>query len=252
MEFRKWLEMSMDLSDIEDPFDPDFHKAISSKKKKAVLYHGTSTRWFWDIVNNGFVFSPDRKNFDNTSPGVFFSFDAGRTDLYAHRASKNHGGEEIMFVAELPVSMLERDIDDKDTWDKDAKVQTMVRNTVPPKFITGVIYPISYGNLSGGNVEIGESLKEALRVREEQSERFLFSFETLSKEDALELRTHASFRSYQDTSRYIVLTARAWTREAQNALLKMLEEPGPNTHFFLLAQSAEVFFGSVLLIVTCF
>lgn len=142
--------MSMDLSDIEDPFDPDFHKAISSKKKKAVLYHGTSTRWFWDIVNNGFVFSPDRKNFDNTSPGVFFSFDAGRTDLYAHRASKNHGGEEIMFVAELPVSMLERDIDDKDTWDKDAKVQTMVRNTVPPKFITGVIYPISYGNLSGG------------------------------------------------------------------------------------------------------
>jgi DNA polymerase III delta prime subunit len=99
--------------------------------------------------------------------------------------------------------------------------------------------------ISGGNVEIGESLKEALRVREEQSERFLFSFETLSKEDALELRTHASFRSYQDTSRYIVLTARAWTREAQNALLKMLEEPGPNTHFFLLAQSAEVFLPTI-------
>jgi len=53
--------MAMDMSVVDNPFDPDFQKSIVGRKKKALVYHGTSTKWFWEIVNNGFTRLRSRK-----------------------------------------------------------------------------------------------------------------------------------------------------------------------------------------------
>lgn len=148
MEFRKWLEMAMDFSTVSDPFEPEFKDAM--KKRKALVYHGTSTKWFWPIVRNGFTFDQKRKNWDNVTPGVFVTFDPNRTDWYSHKAANVHGGEPIILVAEIPFSMLDRDPDDKDKFDASAKVQAFSPVPIPAKYLTGVIYPVSTFDLTGG------------------------------------------------------------------------------------------------------
>lgn len=146
MDFRDWLEMSMDLSNINDPFDKDFYNAV--KKKHALVYHGTTTKWFWSIINNGFTFNPERKNWDNTTPGVYWSFDKGRTRWYTTKAVKTHGGEEMVFVAEIPIKLLQPDPDDSAKFDADTKLQSFSPTSIPSKYITGVLYPLKY-NLGG-------------------------------------------------------------------------------------------------------
>lgn len=129
----------MDFSKVNDPFDPEFHKSLS--KKKALVYHGTSTKHFWSIIQNGFVYQKDTRHDDNSSEGVFFSFDYDAAGIYAAGASKKFGGEMLFIVAEVPLSMLERDPDDAEGWDKGKNYQSMARQSVPARYITGVHYP---------------------------------------------------------------------------------------------------------------
>ena len=140
--FRKHIdEMSLRVDTLDDPFAQDLYDALVGKSKEAVVYHGTSTAYFWDIVNNGFTFSEERKNFDNTSPGTYFAFNQNRAGMYTVRSTQKAGGEGIIFVAELPLSRLSRDLDDADSWDKTSKLQAMVADEIDPGDITGVIYP---------------------------------------------------------------------------------------------------------------
>jgi len=134
-------EMSLRMDTLDDPFAQDLYDALVGKNKEAVVYHGTSTAYFWDIVNNGFTFSEERKNFDNTSPGTYFAFNQDRAGMYTVRSTQRAGGEGIIFVAELPLSRLSRDLDDADSWDKTSKLQAMVADEIDPGDITGVIYP---------------------------------------------------------------------------------------------------------------
>lgn len=138
MQFRNWFEMAIDMSGFDDPFEPEFHKSIS--KKKAIVYHGTTTKYFWNIVKEGFTFNPDRKNYQNTTPGVYFSFTPTRASNYAWKTVDNVGGTEIIFVAEVPIKMLQPDIDDKDGADKESKIQAMSGTPVPAKYLTNVIF----------------------------------------------------------------------------------------------------------------
>lgn len=94
--------------------------------------------------------------------------------------------------------------------------------------------------LSGAVFATAEKLQSALFERDPNGECVLFSHETFSKEDALYLRDKAVLRAHSGVSRYLIIFAEAWTREAQNALLKLLEEPGAETHFFLLVASEAV------------
>ncbi len=50
----------------------------------------------------------------------------------------------------------------------------------------------------------------------------------------------------RDTIQVIVLNFNFITREAQNALLKMLEEPRPQTYFFIVAPSRNLFLETIL------
>lgn len=133
-------EVPLDLADVDDPFEEEFLQAIQQNKKRVIAYHGTSTRWFWSIANKGFEFSEDRKTWENTTAGNYFSFDRHRAIKYGFSASNKHGGKPIVFVVELPVDKIERDMDDTDTHDKGTNYQTVVKDNVEPRNIVAVLY----------------------------------------------------------------------------------------------------------------
>ncbi len=58
-------------------------------------------------------------------------------------------------------------------------------------------------------------------------------------DEARELAERASRRPVAGDRQVLVIGALSLTREAQNALLKLFEEPGEGTHFFLIVPSAE-------------
>jgi hypothetical protein len=49
------------------------------------------------------------------------------------------GGQGIAFVLELPLSLLGKDTDDSETWDKNRNWQAMAAEELPPRYITGVL-----------------------------------------------------------------------------------------------------------------
>ena len=58
-------------------------------------------------------------------------------------------------------------------------------------------------------------------------------------DEARELRERASMGALGGTSRSFVIAAPSMTNEAQNALLKTLEEPPAGSSFFIIVQSPE-------------
>ena len=125
------------LEDLDDPFEDSFFQA--AQKRKVAVFHGTATRWFWPIVEQGFVYSAARKAWENTSPGTFFAFTPQAVGVYAQRAATRFGGYPIAFVLELPLKLLGKDIDDSETWDKDRNWQAMAAEEIPAQYITGVM-----------------------------------------------------------------------------------------------------------------
>ncbi len=66
------------------------------------------------------------------------------------------------------------------------------------------------------------------------------SYERMGVDEARSLVGQASLRSVSAKGpRIFAISASLITIEAQNALLKLLEEPAPNTHFFIITDSAS-------------
>ena len=59
-------------------------------------------------------------------------------------------------------------------------------------------------------------------------------FDIFTVEDARALRTRQAMKPIAGDKKYLVVETTRLTLEAQNALLKVLEEPSPGTHIFLL------------------
>lgn len=70
-------------------------------------------------------------------------------------------------------------------------------------------------------------------------------FPAFGIKDALQLNHYASLTSISGERRVFVVSAGMYTDEAQNALLKSLEEPLPGTTFVLLADQLESFLPTV-------
>lgn len=65
--------------------------------------------------------------------------------------------------------------------------------------------------------------------------------ETFKIEDARELKTRASIKAKEQNSKKIfIVNFNFITTEAQNSLLKLFEEPTPNTHFFIITLNSSV------------
>lgn len=70
-------------------------------------------------------------------------------------------------------------------------------------------------------------------------------YDSVLIEDALALRERASTKAFSSGEQFFVLSFLSFTREAQSALLKMLEEPHEAIHFFFITPSAEYLFDTV-------
>lgn len=64
-------------------------------------------------------------------------------------------------------------------------------------------------------------------------------FETFGVDDARNLRDAQANRAVTNGRKIFVVETGFVTVEAQNALLKVFEEPTPNTHFFIILPTAE-------------
>jgi hypothetical protein len=196
-------EMSLRMDTLDDPFAEELYGALVSREKEAIVYHGTSTAYFWDIVNNGFKFAEDRKNFDNTSPGTYFAFTQNRAGMYTIRSTEKAGGEGIIFVAELPLARLSKDLDDAASWDKTTKLQAMVADEIDPGDITGVVYPASS---DGPEIPINRFIEwvnrgniPGIAPEDEEQER---TFKTATEDDI----EHAVVDYIQDLIQYTSFT----------------------------------------------
>ncbi len=65
-------------------------------------------------------------------------------------------------------------------------------------------------------------------------------FETLSVDDARSLRELQLRKAFGENRKVFVIEMLNATVEAQNALLKVFEEPTPQTHFFVLMPSVDM------------
>ena len=64
-------------------------------------------------------------------------------------------------------------------------------------------------------------------------------------DEARELRERASARAISEERRVFIIAALGMTKEAQNALLKTLEEPPGNAMFFIIVPSPEMLLSTV-------
>ena len=74
---------------------------------------------------------------------------------------------------------------------------------------------------------------------------FLIETNVFSVEDARSLSDRAIEKAFGE-KKFFVIKAERFTREAQNALLKTLEDPVPNTHFVLSARESGVFLPTII------
>jgi DNA polymerase III delta prime subunit len=65
-------------------------------------------------------------------------------------------------------------------------------------------------------------------------------FETFAIDDARALKEVHALKSFSQNKKIFILETVFMTNEAQNALLKVFEEPTPNTHFFIIMPSSDV------------
>ncbi len=83
-----------------------------------------------------------------------------------------------------------------------------------------------------------EKLEESGILEPHSPDLFLFQDESFGIGDARRLALQAQGKPLSDRKIFII-SPRRFSIESQNALLKTLEEPYPDTHFFIIARDEE-------------
>ena len=65
-------------------------------------------------------------------------------------------------------------------------------------------------------------------------------------DEALQLRAMSIEKSFSGAKKFFILSVNSFAREAQQVLLKMFEEPRPDTHFFLILPDKDILLPTVL------
>ena len=71
-------------------------------------------------------------------------------------------------------------------------------------------------------------------------------FESLGIDESRKIKEMQSFKSLGTSKRIFVISTNSITMQAQNAMLKMFEEPTENTHFFIIVPSTSFFIDTLL------
>src|SRR3989344_5198232 len=74
---------------------------------------------------------------------------------------------------------------------------------------------------------------------------FIIERESLGIDDVRKLREMSIQKAFGEMKVFLILSSR-YTIESQNALLKTLEEPPPNTHYFLTIDEKETLIPTLL------
>lgn len=96
--------------------------------------------------------------------------------------------------------------------------------------------------IKDGAQKLKEYLKEKFHINHVQNPDFYHEkFEVLGIDDSRKLKElHASKSFKEGSKRIFIIEASGITHEAQNALLKIFEEPNEDSHFFLVMPSPHV------------
>lgn len=87
--------------------------------------------------------------------------------------------------------------------------------------------------------EVCASLARAGVGTSENPDVSVHTFDTLGIDEVREIIMRASMRALMPTGKWFIVFFLSATREAQNALLKTLEEPSANTHFILITENTS-------------
>ncbi|AKM84344.1 TPA: hypothetical protein DCZ46_03280 [Candidatus Campbellbacteria bacterium] len=83
--------------------------------------------------------------------------------------------------------------------------------------------------------------EDVLKFSTKNNPDFWFGeFETFGIDDGRKINELQSKKSFNGGKQFFVIKMNFITREAQNSLLKMFEEPTPHTHFFIIMNSSEI------------
>ena len=92
--------------------------------------------------------------------------------------------------------------------------------------------------IEGAETDVLDSLLQFLEdagIKTRGNSDFIhLHIDAFKMEDARNLKAHEKERGFSDSKKIFVISANSILLEAQNALLKVFEEPIPNTHFFVI------------------
>jgi hypothetical protein len=74
----------------------------------------------------------------------------------------------------------------------------------------------------------------------------VIDFETLGIDESRKIKEMQSMKSLGASKRIFIISTNGITVQAQNAMLKMFEEPTENTHFFIIVPSTSFFIETLL------
>lgn len=95
------------------------------------------------------------------------------------------------------------------------------------------------------NVVITE-VQQRLQLNDISQDLFLVETDMFSVENASRVVEINSRKAFDKGKKGIVIIADTFSHQAQNALLKTLEEPSVGTHFFILTSTSSVFLPTIL------
>lgn len=96
--------------------------------------------------------------------------------------------------------------------------------------------------------DVAHALKNVLSNREQEGKKQdvrLLSYESFLVEDGVALKSEATEVIGSDEERHFILQFSASTREAQNALLKTVEEPTEGVHFFIVVPNEHLLLDTI-------
>ena len=109
---------------------------------------------------------------------------------------------------------------------------------------------LHHAYLFEGDTEIGQTYLEELLLRigidrAQNPDYFVFENEAFTVGEARILTERAQGKAFGSKKIFVIKSPR-YTPESQNALLKTLEEPTENTHFFLLLSERDLLLPTLL------
>lgn len=139
------IEMAYDFErqSIDDLFEPEFRSALAAHGHPVILFFGTSTPHFWEIVNEGFGKQrPFKKNLHKPDTFHVELNDAVRA---ADISADQTGGKPLVLVVETPV-LDKPEANDDTTYDLIHAAGVggsppMIPLNLSARHITGALYP---------------------------------------------------------------------------------------------------------------